>query len=212
MKKLLVLVLLLSLFGWSAGVERKSRKIHSEGDIYYQHLALSGSFGLGIPLGDFSDSKLGNAEAGGVAGLGAEYYFTESFSSGLNFSSGIFEDDDDPNFTSWVNNYQLFWRFSAPLEGRVRPYAKFGLGFSTITYEEDFSVLGRLVSTSDAGFSLALAGGAIWRVSKLVGISTGVGYDVAFLEDTEVENSGAVVGYDPNYFSINFGVSFFFRP
>ena len=91
----------------------------------------------------------------------------------------------------------------------MRPFFRFGLGLSTITYEaEDFLKLGTLTSVSGPGFSMGLEGGVVWRVSKLIGLNGGIGYDLAFLEDAEVENSGLNVGYDPNYFSVNFGFSY----
>ena len=210
LKKILVPVIVLTLAGAGWGVERQGRGSYD--DMFRQTLALSFSLGGGIPLGDFGDSQVGNAEAGGVGNLEIEYYFIPSFSMGFDFGAGIFEDDDDPDWTNQINNYQFFGRLTAPVEGSVRPFGKFGIGISTITYDvEDFLGLGTLNSTSDAGLSLALAGGANWRVSRLVGINGSMGYNVAFLEEAEVENSGTIVGYDPSYFSINFGLSFYLR-
>ena len=203
------LVLVLAVSCW--GVEKKSRT-YGEAQ-FYQNLSLSVNFGIGIPLGDFSDSQLGNAEVGGVGSFDIEYYFAESFGLGFRFSGGFFEDEDDPDLSSWVNNYQLYGRFLVPVEGRVRPFFRFGLGLSTITYEaEDFLNLGTLTSVSDPGFSMGLEGGVVWKVSKLIGLNGGIGYDIAFLEDAEVENSRLNVGYNPSYFSVNFGLSFFLRP
>ncbi|OGC76820.1 MAG: hypothetical protein A2145_05710 [candidate division Zixibacteria bacterium RBG_16_40_9] len=69
--------------------------------------------------------------------------------------------------------------------------------------------MGTLTSTSDPGLSLGLGGGALWRISRLVGLSGGLGYHVAFLSGSEVANSGLEVGYNPAYFSVDFGASFF---
>lgn len=215
MKKLLVVLLVLGLVGLSQAVEKRVRGSYE--DMYYQNLALSAQFGIGLPLGDFGDSQVGNAAVGGVGKFGVEYYFTESFSLGFDFSGGIFEDDDDPDFQSWVNNYQLFGRFLMPVEGKVRPYGKLGLGLSTLTQEiEDVGLVGSPIRGtftfgSDPGLSLALEAGAVWRVSDLVALNGGLGYDVAFLNDAEVGNSDVIVGFDPNYFSINFGLSFFLK-
>ena len=110
-----------------------------------------------------------------------------------------------------VNNYQLFGRVVIPVQGSVFPYAKFGLGLSTITSEEDFS-FGTLVTDSDPGLSLALDGGIIWRISHSLGLTGGFRYDVAFLEETEIEETNVAVGFDPSYFSLNLGLSFYLRP
>jgi hypothetical protein len=157
LKKILVPVIVLVVAGAGWGVERQGRGSYD--DMFRQSLALSFSLGGGIPLGDFGDSQVGNAEAGEVGNIEIEYYFVPSFSMGFDFGGGIFEDDDDPDWTNRINNYQFFGRLTAPVEGSVRPFGKFGIGISTITYDvEDFLGLGTLNSTSDAGLSLALAG------------------------------------------------------
>lgn len=213
MKRLFVAVILLSLVTLSGAVEREFKSDNSYMYAFNRNLALSAGLGLGIPLGDFSNSRLGNAQVGGVGSFEAEYYFANEFSLGFRFSGGIFEDRDDPDFTNWVNNYQLFGRFLVPVEGRVRPYGRFGLGLSTITLESrHFLNLGTLTSTSDVGFSMGWDAGVVWRASNSLSINGGVGYDVAFLKENEVDRSGVPVGYDPNYFSINFGISFFMKP
>jgi hypothetical protein len=212
MKKLLTGILLVSLASWCGAVEKRGRG-YSGQEMFIHNLALSAGFGVGVPLGDFGDSQFGNAEAGGIGNFELEYYFAESFSLGFRFSGGLFQDDDDQDFTNRVSNYQVFGKFLVPVEGKVRPYGRFSLGLSTITYRvENFLNLGTLTSVSDPGFSLGLDGGVVWRVSNLISLNAGLGFDVAFLEDSEVENSGLNVGYDPSYFSVNFGLSFYLRP
>jgi hypothetical protein len=213
MKKSCLLILFFGLVLSAEAVERKERSSASHMYFPSQSIAISLEAGAGIPLGDFSDSQFGNAEVGGVGAISFEYYFADFVSLGARGSGGIFGDDDDSDFSSRINNYQLFARFLVPVEGKVRPYGRFALGISTITYSvEDFMDLGTLTSLSDPGFSIGLDGGIVWSVSRLIGISGGVGYDVAFLESSEVEDSGFDVGYDVSYFSVNFGVSFFIQP
>lgn len=212
MKKGLVALLIVTLAASASAIERKSRASYSPSDLwFYQNLALTLEVGAGIPMGGFSNSSLGNAETGVLANFQVEYYFSPNFSAGFDFSGGVFDDEDDIDLSSWVHDYQLALRFLVPVEGRVRPYAKLGLGVSNITYRVE-SPVGTLTSTSDLGMSLGLGGGVLWRVSRHVSLNTGVGYRVAFLDDAEVENSGLIVGYDPSYFAFNFGLSFFIKP
>ncbi|MCI0531236.1 MAG: porin family protein [candidate division Zixibacteria bacterium] len=209
MRKLLVLGLILSLAG-SAGAVEKKRRPAGYG-MFLQRLALSTHLGGGFPTGDFSNSSLGNAQVGLVGNMEVEYYFTDGFSLGFGYSGGWFDDEDFSDFSSWVNNYQAFGRFVVPTGGRVRPYGRFGLGVSALTYKEELPV-GTLYSNSDPGVSLAFGGGMLFRASNLVSVNLGMGYDVLFLDDSEVEDTGFIVGYDPSYFSILFGLSFYLQP
>jgi len=209
MQRFLIVGLILTLAG-SAGAVEKKRRPAGYGT-FHQRLALSTHLGGGFPTGDFSNSSLGNAQAGLVGNMEVEYYFTDYFSLGFDFSTGWFDDEDFSELSSWVNNYQAFGRFVIPTGGSVSPYGKIGLGVSALTYKEELPV-GTLYSNSDPGMSLAFGGGMLFRASNLVSVNLGMGYDVLFLDDSEVEDTGFIVGYDPGYFSILFGFSFYLQP
>jgi|GEM_PF-3850768 len=216
MKRLLTVILLVNLASWCGAVEKRAKSRYSETDMFNKHLALSLQLGVAIPVGDFADqtilgSTFDNAEVGGGAAFQIEYFVAPSFSVGLDFSGGIFEDDNFSNIDKMINNYQLFGRVVFPVPGRVFPYAKLGMGLSTITSEEEL-FYGTFITDSDPGLSLALDGGIIWRVSPRVGITGGFRYDVAFLEGVEIEDTNVELGFDPRYFSLNLGVSFYLRP
>lgn|SRR5574341_81942 len=216
MKRLLTFIMLVSLATWCGAVEKRAKGSYSGMDMFDQHLALSLQLGVAIPTGDFADqtvfgSTFDNASAGGGGAFQIEYFVTRSFSVGLDFSGGVFEDDNFDNTDKMVNNYQLFGRVVFPVQGSVFPYAKFGLGLSTITSEEEF-FYGTFIADSDPGLSLALDGGIIWRVSNAIGLTGGFRYDAAFLEEAEIEETNVAVGFDPGYFSINLGLSFYLRP
>lgn len=211
MKRLLVSLFIFAFVVQAGAAQKKSMKSYSGAEPYRHNWAVSASLGLGVPVGDFSNSQVGNAGTGGIANLQGEYFIDDRFSLGFEISRGILQDDRDNNLENRVNNYQVLGRYLVPLDGRVRPYGKANLGLSTITYrDENFGGMGTLTSTSDPGLSLGLSGGALWRISRSWSFNGGMGYHVAFLSGSEVANSGSDVGYNPAYFSLDLGASFFF--
>ena len=211
MKRLLVSLFIFAFVVQAGAAQKKSMKSYSGADPYRHNWAVSATLGLGVPVGDFSNSQVGNAGTGGIANLQGEYFIDDRFSLGFEISRGMLQDDGNNNLENRVNNFQATGRYLVPMDGRVRPYGKFNLGLSTITYrDENFGGMGTLTSTSDPGLSLGLSGGALWRISRSWSLNGGMGYHVAFLSGSEVANSGSDVGYNPAYFSVDLGVSFFF--
>jgi len=210
MKRLLVSLFIFAFVVQVAEAQKKSVKRYSGAEPYYHNWAVSATVGLGVPVGDFGNSQVGNAGTGGIANLQGEYFIDDRFSLGFEISRGMLNDDTDNNLKNRVNNFQATGRYLVPVEGRVRPYGKYNLGLSTITFkEENVAGGGTLTHTSDAGLSMAFSGGALWRISKKVSLNGGLGYHVAFLSGSEWR-SGSEVGYDPAYFSFDLGASYFF--
>lgn len=210
MKRLLVSLFIFA-FVVQASAQKRSTYQYSGAELYSHNWAVSATLGLGLPVGDFSNSQIGNAGTGGIANLQGEYYLDDRFAVGFEISRGMLKDDVDNNLENRINNYQVSGRYLVPMEGRIRPYGKFNMGLSTITYrDENFGGMGTLTSTSDPGLSMGLVGGVLWRVSRMVGFSGGLGYHVAFLSGSEVANSGLDVGYNPAYFSVDLGASLIF--
>ena len=210
MKRLLVSLFIFAFVVQAGAAQKKSMKSYS-GEPFRHNWAVSASLGLGMPVGDFGNSQVGNAGTGGIANLQGEYFIDDRFSLGFEISRGMLNDDTDNNLKNRVNNFQATGRYLVPMDGRVRPYGKFNMGLSTITYrDENVAGGGTLTHTSDPGLSLRFDGGALWRIAKSWSLNGGLGYHVAFLSGSEVANTGSDVGYNPAYFSLDLGASFFF--
>ncbi len=209
MKRLLVSLFIFA-FVVQAAAQKRSMSSYSGAELYRHNWAVSATLGLGLPVGDLSNSQVGNAGTGAIANLEGEYYLDNGLAVGFEISRGMLNNETDNNRKNRVNNFQATGRYLVPLEGRVRPYGKFNMGLSTITFrEENVAGGGTLTHTSDPGLSMGLGGGALWRITRSWSLNGGMGYHVAFLSGAEWR-SGSEVGYNPAYFSVDLGASFFF--
>ena len=69
--------------------------------------ALSGTFGPGFPLGDFSDKEQGRAQTGYGLGGNLEYFVTDNISLGANFRYnrfGMYVKDLEEDFIKFVHD------------------------------------------------------------------------------------------------------------
>lgn len=210
MKRLLVSLFIFAFVVQAEAAQKRSMTRYSGAELYRHNWAVSATLGLGLPVGDFGNSQVGNAGTGAIANLEGEYFIDDRFSLGFEISRGMLNNETDNNRKNRVNNFQATGRYLVPLEGRVRPYGKFNMGLSTITFrEENVAGGGTLTHTSDPGLSMGFGGGALWRITRSWSLNGGMGYHVAFLSGAEWR-SGSEVGYNPAYFSVDLGASFFF--
>ena len=116
-------------------------------------IALSGTGGLGLPLGDFADEDKGAAKSGFGLGGNFEYFLTDNVSIGGNFTyrkhdvkteglgEGLKEIEQsypgamvavDIDGDHKITSFGVFGKYLFTASPQVSPYLKFGLGMGKL--------------------------------------------------------------------------------
>jgi hypothetical protein len=184
---------------------------------FFARTAVSGYFGAGVAVGEFSSEKDGdgNHESGAFDwSAELEHFFAPGVSVGLNISHTSYDDKDfGGDLQTNIRIFGGFLRYVIETPGPVYPFLRLGVGSMEVEFEDAVSRV-----ESDHSGSLHAGGGAVAMIGDYVSLNASVGYtfgftddavvgDVVVLEDEEVVQ---VVGFDVQYWTFAAGVSVYF--
>jgi hypothetical protein len=169
--------------------------------------AVGGFMGVGLPVGDFSDGRLGNHDAGGLDwSLEVEHYFGSNFSLGFSFTAGSYDDKDfGDELQTNLNTFGGYFKYVFVTNAQVHPFLRFGLGSMEVEFDSDEEIVD--ASRSEA---LNIAGGIVWMLHDNVSVNGQATYTHGWTEDAYISEADAIVGFDVSYWALDFGVSVYF--
>lgn len=179
--------------------------------LLYQRTAVSGYYGQGLPVGQFSDSRegYGNHAEGAVDwAVEIEHFAGRTASIGFSIANTEYEDKDDPDLKTQVSTYSGFVRVVVPTATAIRPYLRFGMGGVQVEFLDPVSR-----EDSDYSFSLQGGGGLLWLPTRWLGLNVQALYYHGDTDDSVVYatvDEIVVVGFDTEYWAFSAGVSLFF--
>ena len=174
---------------------------------FKNRLALSILLGPGIPMGDFLSPDKGNHKSVGVSiVLEAEYYTTKQVSIGAAFWGGVHYDKDfGEDLKTSIFTGGGFIKYTLPMKGSSYPYAKLGLGWTELEFEQP-----GVTFKTGGGIAILTGLGVLSRVSDLISVNGQVTYNYSFVKDAKfTAPPNDVVGFDVQYISVDVGVSFY---
>lgn len=225
MKKCVILFLvglLLTSFSTASALELKGK------------FAVSGDGILTIPVGDYADKEKGAATTRFGFSGNFEYYLTDNIALGGKFSYttfGTYTDNMeaaykqllgvpvDINMTKKGIGYGIFGKYLFPVDEKVSPYVRFGVGMGKPTSSGEIKstvVSGDIDADFDSKFYLGGGGGILYQVSPNVGLysqamfihltSDGAKGEVTIANET----SPSELDFNMQALFISAGLSYFF--
>jgi opacity protein-like surface antigen len=168
-------------------------------------VAYAGSWVLGVhggasvPMGDFADENLANAQTGWQVGGGVDYRISDTWAFGIdgsmlqnsNGDEGETFTDEGVTFTVDEAKFKT-WQFGAhanmmfPMQGAFKPYATLGLGAYNVKTDVTVSSGGVSHSEESDGetkFGGKLGLGGDWMFSPTMGIGLQAAYNFVSLDE-----------------------------
>jgi len=172
--------------------------------------AVSGYVGVGLPVGEFSDSRPGYGNhASGPLDWAAEieYFAGRTWSIGFSFASTRYEDKSDPTLKTDLDTYSGFLRVIVPTASPVRPYLRGGMGGVSLEFLDPDARY-----KADTAFSFHVGGGLIWIPERWIAINAQALYYHGSTDNQYVSGWGepVVVGFNVEYWSFTGGISLLF--
>jgi hypothetical protein len=182
---------------------------------FYDRAALSGYFGTGVAVGEFSSEKDGdgNHESGAFDwSAEIEYFAAPGLALGLNVSHTSY-DDKDFDIKTNISVFGGFLRYVIETPGPVYPFLRFGFGSMEVEFEDPFTRF-----EADHAGTINVGGGGIAMLGRHVGVNASLLYTFGFTDDAHVgepfEEDGEtvveIVGFDVQYWTFAAGVSVYF--
>jgi hypothetical protein len=183
---------------------------------FFNRTAVTGYFGAGIPVGEFSSEKDGdgNHESGAFDwSAELEYFFGPGVSVGVNLSHTQYEDKTFSDLMTNVSIFGAFLRYVVETPGPVYPYLRFGVGSMEIEFEDDVYRV-----EADHSGSVHVGGGGIAMIGDYVSLNGQILYTFGFTDDAIVNELVEIdgeevypnVGFDTQYWTFAAGVSVYF--
>ncbi len=173
-----------------------------------QRTAVSGYMGGGLPVGEFSSSRLGdgNHESWPLDWtVEVEHFFGRTWSLGFSAANTTYQDKTFSDLETHLSTYAVFARVVVPTASPVRPYLRAGMGGVGVQFQDDESRV-----KAESRFSLQVGGGLLWLPDRWLGLNAQVLYYNGSTEDAYIAPVEAIVGFDTKYFVFAGGVSIFF--
>jgi len=185
-------------------------KKYGMGTDFQDHIVLSVFAGPAFPSGDFSDDFFGNHETGLQGTFEFEWYFSRQTSLGLITRQAEFEDKDfGDDLVTNIGYYGGFIKHTIPLGREWFGYGRFALNWTELSFEDP-----GFITKTDGAWGILLGIGLLYRTSELLSINGQLAYNKSFTEDSDVPGfpgpPQTEVGFDVQYISLEFGVSFYF--
>jgi hypothetical protein len=182
---------------------------HRSDGAFFGRTAASGYFGVGVPVGQFSDADDGNHKAGGLDwSFELEHYFAPGVSLGFSFSAGTYEDKDfGKDLKTRLNTFGGFFKFTFENTGLVHPYVRFGLG----SMEVAFDAVDENVDAERSG-TMSFGGGLVLLVTDNLSVNGQTLYHYGWTDDAVIHETEepTIVGFDVSYWSFDVGLSVYF--
>lgn len=192
---------------------RRQRSSHP----FFARTAVSGSFGAGVAVGEFSSEKDGdgNHESGAFDwSAELEHYFAPGLSIGGNISHTSYDDKTygDALQTN-ISIFGAFMRYVVQTPGPVFPFLRFGVGSMKVEFEDAVSRV-----KSDRSGTVFAGGGALARLGDYISLNASAQYTFGFTDDAIVDEVVIIdgeevaqrVGFDVQYWTFAAGVSLYF--
>jgi hypothetical protein len=192
---------------------RRQRSSHP----FFARTAVSGFFGPGVAVGEFSSSKDGDGRQDSPAFVWSaeiEHYFAPGLSIGGDLSHSSWDDKlyGDALKTN-LRMFGVFVRYVVETPGPVYPFFRFGAGSMEVEFENETE----RVEADHAG-SINVGGGAMARLGDYLTLNASARYTFGFTDDALLEEAVIIdgeetaqrVGFDVQYWTFNAGVSVYF--
>ncbi len=178
--------------------------------LLWQRTAVSGYFGAGLPVGEFSSSRDGDGNHESWPfdwAAEIEYFAGRTWSLGFSIEGTTYQDKTDPTLETNLSTYSGFIRVVVPTATDVRPYIRGGMGGVKLQFQDPVSR-----NKADAAFSWQVGGGLLWLPVRWLGLNAQALYYQGGTYDSYVEgfDQPTIVGFDVKYWSFTGGVSLFF--
>lgn len=192
---------------------RRQRSTHP----FFARTAVSGYFGSGIAVGEFSSEKLGDGNHESPAFVWSaelEHYFAPGLSIGGNLSHSSWEDKElGAALQTNLRLFGVFLRYVVETPGPVFPFLRFGVGSMEVEFEDELERL-----EADHSGCIEVGGGAMARLGEHVTLNAAARYTFGFTDDALVdqiiiidgEETAQRVGFDVQYWTFGAGVSLYF--
>lgn len=169
--------------------------------------AVGGFVGVGIPVDDFGDDRLGNHETGGLDwSLEIEHYFGPEFSLGFSYTAGCYDDEEfGDELQTKLNTFGGYFKFVFVTHTQVHPFLRLGVGSMEVEFDSDEEKV-------DAGRSesVNIGGGFILMLGDYASVNGQTSYVHGWTEDAYISEADAIVGFNVSYWAFDVGVTVYF--
>jgi len=174
---------------------------------FMDRTAVGGLVGTGVPIGDFSDQAYGNHKSGGLDwSVEFEHYFGPSFSLGVNFTAGVYEDEEfGEDLKTKLNTFGGYLKYVVVTPSVLHPYFKFGIGSVEVEFDSPEENV-----DSEHSASIVLGAGVIWMITDNISINGQTAFTRGWTEDAYIREADAIVGFDVSHWTFDAGLSVYF--
>jgi opacity protein-like surface antigen len=174
---------------------------------FMHRTAVGGLVGVGVPIGDFGDQAYGNHKSGGLDwSVEFEHYFGPFFSLGLNFTAGVYEDEEfGGDLKTKLNTFGGYLRYVIVTPSDLYPFLKFGVGSMEVEFDSPEENV-----DSEHSASIVLGAGVIWMVTDNISINGQTAFTRGWTEDAYIRAADAIVGFDVSHWTFDAGLSIYF--
>jgi len=184
---------------------------------FFARTALSGYFGAGVAVGEFSSNKDGDGNEESPAfdwSAEIEHFVYPGLSLGFNISHTSYDDKDlGADLKTNLSIFGGYLRYVIDTGGPAYPFLRFGLGSMEVEFEDPYTR-----DESDHSASVNVGGGGLFMIGDYVSLNASILYTFGFTDDTIVgdvieqdgESVVQIVGFDVEYWTFAGGVSVYF--
>jgi opacity protein-like surface antigen len=178
--------------------------------LLWQRTAVSGYFGGGLPVGEFSSSRGGDGNHESWPfdwAVEVEHFAGRTWSLGFSIAGTTYTDKTDASLETNLATYTGFVRVVVPTATPVRPYLRAGMGGVKLQFQDPDDR-----NKADTAFSFQAGGGLLWLPERWLGLNAQILYYQGGTYDSYVSgfSEPTIVGFDVKYWSFSGGVSLFF--
>lgn len=187
---------------------------------FFARTAVSGYFGAGVAVGEFSNEKLGNHESGAFDwSAEIEHFFAPGISLGFNLTHTSYEDKDFGSILKTnLSSFGGFIRYVIETPGPAYPFLRFGVGSMEVEFEDELDPEFPEIVESERSVTVNVGGGGVFMLGDYISLNASVLYTFGFTDDAVVEGIVEVdgeeflqvVGFDVQYWTFAGGVSVYF--
>lgn len=198
----------------TAAVPASALTRYSSSHPFFARTAVSGIFGVGVPVGEFSSSRNGdgNHKAGAFDwSAEIEHYFMPGLSLGVALSHTTYTDKTYGDLKTNLSLFGAFLRYVIDTGGPAYPFMRVGAGTVEVKFEDPTTR-----SESDHAGTVQVGGGGLFMLGRNVSIDASAMYTFGFTDNTPVDdptadpNTLVVVGFDVQYWTFAGGLTIYF--
>jgi len=184
---------------------------------FFARTAVTGYFGTGIAVGEFSSNKDGDGNEDSPAfdwSAEIEHFFAPGLSIGFNITHSSYDDKTyGADLKTNLSTFAGFLRYVIDTGGPAYPFLRLGMGSMEVEFETPDTR-----DEADHAASLHVGGGGIFMLGDYVSLNAQAMYTFGFTDEAAVgdvivvdnEQVVQVVGFDVEYWTFAAGVSVYF--